>query len=159
VHPGNRVAGFTLAQARSLFRGEIQDWAMLGGPSLEPSIISREDGSGTRQAFESTVMGGQRVTFNALVMPNTWAVVDHVSRHPEAVGYVSMSALTDTVRAVPIEGMLPVGPRVRDGAYHLVHYLYLLTAERPSPEVSRFLDFVRSAEGQAIIERRHVSLH
>ena len=158
VHPSNRVTGLTLAQARSLYRGEIQDWKALGGPALETSVISREDGSGTRDAFAATVMGGERVTFNALVMPNTQAVVEHVGRHPEAVGYVSMSALTDTVRAVPVEGLLPAPANVRDGAYHLTRHLYLFTPTSPAPEVSRFLDFIHGAEGQAIIGRRHVSL-
>jgi len=158
VHPSNRVTGLTLAQARSLYRGEIQDWKALGGPALETSVISREEGSGTRDAFESAVMGGERVTFNALVMPNTQAVVEHVARHPEAVGYVSMSALTDTVRAVPIEGLLPAPAAVRDSAYHLTRHLYLFMPTGSAPEVSRFLDFIHSAEGQAIIGRRHVSL-
>jgi phosphate transport system substrate-binding protein len=159
VHPSNRVAGLTLAQVRSLYRGEIQDWKALGGPALETSVVSREDGSGTREAFESAAMGSERVTFNALVMPGTQAVVEHVGRHPEAVGYVTMSALTDTVRAVSVEGLLPVPANVRDGSYHLTHYLYLFTTAQPVPEVSRFLDFVRSAEGQAIVGRRHVALH
>ena len=158
VHPSNRITGLTLAQVRSLYRGEIQDWNALGGPILETSIISREDGSGTRDAFEAAVMGGERVTFNALVMPNTQAVVEHVGRHPESVGYVSMSALTDTVRAVPVEGLSPAPVAVRDGAYHLTRHLYLFSPTGPTPEASRFLDFVHSAEGQAIIGRRHVSL-
>jgi phosphate transport system substrate-binding protein len=158
VHPSNRVAGLTLAQVRSLYRGEIQDWKALGGPALETSVISREDGSGTRDAFESAVMGGERVTFNALVMPNTQAVVEHVGRHPEAVGYVSMSALTDTVRAVPVEGLLPAPANVRNGAYHLTRHLYLFAPISPDLEVSRFLDYIHSSDGQAIIGRRHVSL-
>ena len=91
-------------------------------------------------------------------MPNTQAVVEHVGRHPEAVGYVSMSALTDTVRAVPIEGLLPAPTAVRDGAYHLTRHLYLFTPTGLSPEVSRFLDFIQSIEGQAIIGRRYVPL-
>jgi phosphate transport system substrate-binding protein len=158
VHPSNRVTGLTLAQARSLYRGEIQDWKALGGPALETSVISREDGSGTRAAFEAAVMGGERVTFNALVLPTTQAVVEHVGRHPEAVGYVSMAALTDTVRAVPIEGLLPAPAAVRAGAYHLMRHLYLFTPTVPTAEGSRFLDFIQSPEGQAIIERRHVPL-
>jgi phosphate transport system substrate-binding protein len=158
VHPSNRITDLTLTQVRSLYRGEIQDWKALGGPALETSVISREDGSGTRNAFEAAVMGGERVTFNAQVMPTTQAVVELVRRHPEAVGYVSMSALTDTVRAVPVEGLLPTPANVRDGSYHLTRHLYLFMPTGPAPEVARFLDFIHSAEGQAIIGRRHVSL-
>ena len=69
-----------------------------------------------------------------------------------------MAALTDTVRAVPVEGLLPTPAAVRDGAYHLTRHLYLFAPTNPAPEVSRFLDFIHSAEGQAIIGRRHVSL-
>jgi phosphate transport system substrate-binding protein len=158
VHPSNRVSGLTLIQARSLYRGEIQDWQALGGPAVEPIITSREEGSGTRGAFEAAVMGNERVTSNALVLPNTQAVVEFVSRHPAAVGYVSMVALTDTVRALRVEDLLPTADNVRTGAYHLHRYLYLYAAAAPEPAGQRFLDYIAGSAGQAIIARRYVAL-
>ena len=94
VHPQNRVKGLTLLQVRAIYRGEILDWAAFGGPAEEPIVVSREDGSGTRTAFEALTMGGDRVTLNALVMPTSAAVVDYVAQHRAAIGYVTMAALT-----------------------------------------------------------------
>ncbi len=158
VHPTNRIAGLTLNQVRSIYRGEMLDWRTVGGPPDEPTVVSREDGSGTRAAFEATVMNGEQVTLNAVVMPSSQAVVDQVARRAGAIGYVSTSAFTDTVRVVPVEDLLPTPANVRSGAYHLTRYLYLFTHAAPSPDVQRFLDFIISPEGQRIIARHHVPL-
>lgn len=158
VHPTNRIAGLTLNQVRSIYRGELLDWQTLGGPAGEPMIISREDGSGTRAAFEALVMRGEQVTLNAVVLPGSQAVVEQTARRPGAIGYVSLAFITDTVRVAPIEELLPTPANVRSGAYHLTRHLYLYTHASPAPEAQRFLDFVGSAEGQRIIGRYHAPL-
>jgi len=158
VHPHNTLPGLTMLQIRALYRGETLDWAALGGPAGEPVIISREDGSGTRAAFETLVMGGDRVTLNALVMPGTQAVIDYVASHRAAIGYASMAALTDQVRAVLVEGVDPTPANVRAGSYHLTRPLYLCTPAPVPAETQDFLDFVLSPVGQAIIARHHVPL-
>lgn len=158
VHPANRIAGLTLNQVRSIYRGELLDWQTLSGPADEPMIISREEGSGTRAAFEALVLRGEQTTLNAIVMPSSQAVVDQTARRPGAIGYVSMAAFTDTVRIVPVEELLPTPQNVRSGAYHLTRYLYLYVHAPTAPEVQRFLDFVGSAEGQRIIGRYHALL-
>ncbi len=158
VHPRSRVTGLTLAQLRSIYRGEVLDWQAVGGQPGEPIVISREDGAGTRAAFEFEVMNGESVTLNAVVLPSTQAVAEAVGRRPEAIGYLSMAALTDTVRALPVEDLLPTPANVRSGAYHLTRYLYLVTSSPPAPEVRQFLDFINSSRGQAIIARHHVPL-
>lgn len=158
VHPANRSAGLTLNQVRRLYRGEILSWQALGGLAEEPMVISREAGSGTRRAFEAIVMAGEPVTLNAVVLPNSQAVVEQVARRPGAIGYVSMAVFTDTVHVVPIEDLLPTPANVRSGAYHLTRTLYLYSRSGTDPEVRRFLDFVVSPEGQRTIGRYHVAL-
>lgn len=153
VHPTNTLPGLTSLQLRALYRGEILDWAALDGPSGEPELVSREDGSGTRSAFEALIMGAERVTLNALVMPNSRAVVDYVAAHREAIGYVSTAVLTDTVRAVPIEGVAPTRAALRSGAYPLGRLLYLCAPKPAPPATQAFLDFVQSPAGQEIIAR------
>jgi len=158
VNPHNPTSGLTLLQIRAMYRGETLDWAAVGGLAEEPLIISREDGSGTRQAFETLVMGSDRVTLNALVMPTSQAVVEYVASHRAAVGYVSLSVVTDTVRVLPVEGMAPIAANVRSGAYHLIHPLYLCASQSVPAATQGFLDFVLSPAGQAIIARNHVPL-
>lgn len=151
VHPRNTIPGLTLLQTRALFRGETPDWAALGGAGAETSIVSREDGSGTRMAFEALAMGDERVTLNALVMPTSQAVVDYVASHRGAVGYVTTGALTDSVRAVPVEDVAPAAAAVRAGAYSLGRVLYLYAPDPAPPAAAAFLDFVLGPAGQAIV--------
>ena len=154
VNPQNTITNVTSLQLRALYRGEILDWGALGGAGGEPVVISREDGSGSRAAFEALAMGGERVTLNALVMPTSQAVVDYVASHRNAVGYVSTGVMTDTVRAVPLEEIPPTAATVRSGEYRLGRVLYLYALQPASPEVRAFLDFVLSPAGQAIVSRR-----
>jgi phosphate transport system substrate-binding protein len=158
VHPSNKASGLTLLQLRALYRGEILDWAELGGSSGEPVVISREDGSGDRQAFESLVMGEDRVTLNALIMPTAQAVVDYVARHPAAIGYVSLAQVRDDVHVLPVEEVVPTSAQVQAGVYHLGRLLYLYVKSPPTGDVRRFLDFVLSPAGQAIVARHHATL-
>jgi phosphate transport system substrate-binding protein len=154
VNPQNTITNVTSLQLRALYRGETLDWGAVGGSGGEPVVISREDGSGSRAAFESLAMDGERVTLNALVMPTSQAVVDYVASHRNAVGYVSTGVLTDTVRAVPLEDIPPTSATVRAGEYRLGRVLYLYALQPATPEIQAFLDFVLSPAGQAIVSRR-----
>lgn len=158
VHPKNTVPGLTLLQLRALYRGETLDWSALAGAGGETVIISREDDSGTRAAFETLAMAGERVTLNALVMPTSQAVVDYVASHRGAVGYISTGALTDGVRAVPVEDVAPTESAVRSGTYNLGRVLYLYTPKPAPPATRAFLDFVLSPAGRVIVARHLVPL-
>jgi phosphate transport system substrate-binding protein len=157
VHASNPIQGLGLLQLCDLYSGKILDWQTLGAAS-NPSLVqllSREDGSGTRAAFESFVMDGQRVSTRAIVVPSSEAVVEYVGAHPEAIGYVSMSFVTPSLKLLPIEGEVPTPESVRRGSYPLSHDLWLITLDRPSPPVQAFLAFVQSAAGQQIVGRSH----
>jgi phosphate transport system substrate-binding protein len=156
VNPQNTITNVTSLQLRALYRGETLDWGAVGGSGGDPVVISREDGSGSRMAFESLAMDGDRVTLNALVMPTSQAVVDYVASHRNAVGYVSTGVMTDTVRAVPLEDIPPTTATVRAGEYRLGRVLYLYAPQPATPEIQAFLDFVLSPAGQTIISRRLV---
>jgi phosphate transport system substrate-binding protein len=154
VNPQNTITNVTSLQLRALYRGETLDWGAVGGSGGEPVVISREDGSGSRAAFEALAMNGERVTLNALVLPTSQAVVDYVASHRNAVGYVSTGVLTDTVRAVPVEEVAPAAGTIRSGEYPLARVLYLYAPRPALPETQAFLDFVLSPAGQAIVSRR-----
>jgi phosphate transport system substrate-binding protein len=158
VHPSNPVRGLTLLQIKAIYQGEMLTWDALGGTALVPAIISREDGSGTRAAFESLAVGGERVTLNALVMPSSAAVVGYVATHPAAIGYVTSAALTDTLRALDVEGAQPTAANVRGGAYHLSRVLYLYVPAPTPAATQAFVDFILSPAGQALVAQHHIAL-
>lgn len=158
VNPQNPISNTTTLQLRALFGGEILEWSTLGDLEGEPAIVSREDGSGTRAAFESLIMGGHRVTLNAIVMPTSEAMVDYVATHRLAVGYVTANAADDRVKIWPVEGLLPSAEAARAGSYHLTRVLYLAMREPPTAAGQAFLDFIEGPTGQLIIGKYHKPL-
>jgi phosphate transport system substrate-binding protein len=150
IHPQNAVGGLTLPQARDIFFGRILDWEEIGGIPGEIVVVSREDGSGTREVFEEIVMEERRVTLTAIVMPSSEAVVEYVARHPTAIGYLSPQ-----VKALPVEGVSPTPVTIQSGAYPLTRPLYLLTGQQPAGEVKAFIEFALSPAGQAVVEQRY----
>jgi len=155
VHPQNRVEGLTMLQLKDVFFGRILDWRDVRGQAGEILVVSREDGSGTRAVFEKLVMQGKRVTPTAVVMPSSRAVVEYVAEHPQAIGYVSMGQLIQEVKALEIEEAAPTPDSVRQGTYHLLRPLFLITRQEPTGEIKGFVDFVLSPTGQSIVGRKY----
>ncbi|MFQ6101487.1 MAG: phosphate ABC transporter substrate-binding protein [Anaerolineae bacterium] len=153
AHPSTPFAETGLAQLEEIFRGRVQEWE---GTAL--TVVSREEGSGTRAAFESIVLGNYDTTRTAVVMPSGEAVVEHVARTPGAIGYVSTlrlgEAAADGVRVLPVEGISPTAGTISDGSYPLSRSLYLATIAEPRGEAREFAQWVLEPEGQAVVRRQ-----
>jgi phosphate transport system substrate-binding protein len=163
VNANNSVAGLTLYQLRRVFQGQVSSWEELGTPagvvaatqSGHITVVSREDGSGTRAMFEEIVMTGYKVTPAALIMPGSNAVRDYVASHEDAIGYLSMGYLGTGVTALAIGGVPLERQTVEDGTYPITRPFLLVSLLRPGPELTAFLRFVRTPAGQAIVRRTH----
>jgi phosphate transport system substrate-binding protein len=150
VHPDNPVTALTLTRLQEIFSGQLWHWTELGGTG-EVQVISHQQGSGTRAAFETRVMEGQQVTPTALVMPTSQAVADYVAAHPDAIGYVSMGYLSEKIKGLEIEGVRPAPETVTGGTYHLARPLFLVALKEPAGAPRSFVDFVLGDEGQKIV--------
>jgi phosphate transport system substrate-binding protein len=139
VHSESPVAEVGMAQLREIFRGRLQEW---NGTVL--IVVSREEGSGTRAAFESIVLAGESATLNAVVMPSGEATVEHVSSTPGAIGYVSTEYLDESVRVLAVEGVLPTRQTIDDGSYPLWRQLYLASMGEPAGEAREFSQWLLS---------------
>jgi phosphate transport system substrate-binding protein len=157
VHPSNPVEGLGLLQLQDLFGGRIYEWAAVGGPASQGEVqpVSREEGSGTRAAFEALVMIDRPVTPMAVLVPSPGAVVAYVAEQPGAIGYVSMAEVTSAVKVLKVEGALPTPESAGRGSYPLTHEMWLLTAESPPEAVRSFVEFALSAAGQEIVGQRY----
>lgn len=155
------VTALTLEQIKGIFTGEITNWKAVGGKDEKITVVSREEGSGTRGAFTelTKVMvkddAGNEIdntTGDAIIQPSTGAVLQTVGSTPGSIGYVSMEALNENVTAVKVDGVAISKDTVLDGSYVLSRpFIYAVTAEI-SEAAQAFIDFVMSAEGQALIE-------
>ncbi|MEO8397632.1 MAG: substrate-binding domain-containing protein, partial [Chloroflexota bacterium] len=107
VHPDSEISALTTAQLRDIYQGWTNNWSDLGGKQGDIIVISREEGSGTRTEFESLIMGNRRTTSNAQIAPSSAAIVQSVAHQPDGIGYVSMSYVNDSVRALTIDEAAP----------------------------------------------------
>jgi phosphate transport system substrate-binding protein len=154
VHPGVAVDGLTVEQVRDIFSGAIANWSEVGGPDKAIVVVSREEGSGTRGAFEELVMGkdGPVIVDTAILQPSNGAVKTTVSTTDDSIGFLSFGYLDDSVKALAIDGIEATVDNAKSGTYPIVRPLNMLTGGEPQGVVKAFLDFVMSAKGQAVVE-------
>jgi phosphate transport system substrate-binding protein len=152
VHPDVGVDGLTVEQVRDIFSGAITNWSEVGGPDKAIVVVSREEGSGTRGAFEEMVMDEEVIVDTAILQPSNGAVKTTVSTTEDAIGFLSFGYLDASVRALDIGGVEATVENAKSGTYPIVRPLNMLTDGEPEGVVKAFLDFVMSAESQAVIE-------
>ena len=119
------------------------------------TVMSREDGSGTRGAFvELTGVEQDDVdmtTVDAVITNSTAVMLTSVSGDPNAIGYVSMGSLNETVKAISVDGAAATVEGVKDGSYTLSRPFVVTTFGEVGEIAQDFLNYIMSAEGQAVI--------
>ncbi|MCC8069545.1 MAG: substrate-binding domain-containing protein [Ruminococcus sp.] len=129
--------------------------------SNEIAVISREDGSGTRGAFieltgvEQKDADGNKsdmTTVDAIIAKSTDVVITQVSGNVNAIGYISSGAINDTVKAITVDGVEPTSENVKNGTYPIARPFNIATSDDVSDCTQDFINYILSAEGQAIVE-------
>ncbi len=130
-------------------------------PSGEVSVYSREDGSGTRSAFielmgvEEKDASGEKVDMTtpaAAITNSTSVMMTSVAGDPNGIGYISLGSLNDTVKAVEVDGVEATAENVKSGTYKVARPFNIVTKDGLSDVAQDFIDFILSADGQAIVE-------
>lgn len=154
VHEDNAVRALSLAQLREIYAGRVRRWRDVGGTDDLITVITREEGSGTRDMFEELVMGaGQPIASHALVTAYSGGLRKMVAEDRHAIGYVTFSQVTGQARALAIDGVTPTEPTIASGRYLLQRPFLFITRGAPSPAAASFLAFVLSTEGQQMARR------
>ena len=152
VHPSNPLKNLSLQQLRQLFQGQITNWQDLGLPAHAIDLITREEGSGTREAFEHMVMGKTEFTSSALVQDSNGSVREIVAGDPSSLGYISAGLVDERVKTVAIDGVLPTREDIKNQTYKLVRRFLLVSLVPPAGECKTFMDFVLGPQGQRLLE-------
>ena len=152
VNAGSKVEDLSVEQIAKIFTGEITDWSEVGGEAGKISCIGREAGSGTRDGFES-ITGTKDACQYRQELTSTGDVITTVSQNPDAIGYASLAALKDTVKALTVGGVAPTEETVKDGSYVIQRPFVLVTktGETLSANAQKFFDFALSAEAAQYI--------
>ena len=152
VNPANGVENLTVDQIAKIFTGEITNWSEVGGSDGEIAVFGREAGSGTRGAFEEIVGVVDSCKYTN-EYSSTGDVIGNVASNPNAIGYASLSAVDDTVKAVKVNGVAPSEDTVKDGTYEIQRPFVMVTKEGTelSEAAQAFLDFAMSADSAEYI--------
>ena len=152
VNPANPVEDLSLEQIADIYTGKITNWSEVGGNDAEIVLIGREAGSGTRDGFES-ITGTKDACQYRQELTSTGDVITTVSQNPDAIGYASLAALKDTVKALTVGGVAPTEETVKDGSYVIQRPFVLVTktGEKLSDNAQKFFDFALSAEAAQYI--------
>ncbi len=153
VHPSCPLDNISLATLRQIFAGGIKDWSALGLKPHGMHVITREEGSGTRTAFEELVMDKMEITPSALVQDSNGAVREIVAHDPHAIGYISCGLVDQQVKALAIDGVLPTGANIKKNLYKLTRRFLFVTAREPTGLAQEFCSFVLSPQGQVLLEK------
>jgi phosphate transport system substrate-binding protein len=158
VHKDNPVDDLSLGEVARVYAGEITNWEGIGGKSGKIRLYSREEGSGTRDVFESKVMKERDISGRAYFKKSNGEIQTAIASDPGSIGYVSLGYIEGT-KVLSIEGVKCTVESCKKGDYPLVRRLYFHTKGTPDEPVRAFIDFCRSEEGQKIVEElNYISL-
>ena len=154
VHPDNPVSDLSIEQIAKLYTGEITNWKDVGGSDAEVVLIGREAASGTRDGFESITGTKDKCQYRQ-ELTSTGDVITAVSQNPDAIGYASLAAIKDSVKALSVDGVTRSEATVKDGSYQVQRPFVLVTVEGKalSAAAQFFFDYATSADAADIIAK------
>lgn len=152
IHPQNTITSLTLNQVRDIYAGVITNWSQLGGIDKRIHVITREEGSGTRSAFEDLLMNKIEIDPHSIVQDSNGTVRQLVGDDVNAIGYISLGLVNEKVKALELDGVAASRENVLNGTYVLSRPYLFVTSSEPVGEVKKFIEFVLSAEGRALLD-------
>jgi len=161
VNSANPVTNFTIEQIRNIYTGAITDWSQVSGGAKRGriAVISREEGSGTRGAFEELVGFQGKLLAGANEFTSTGAIKASVASNADAIGYISLGSVDDTIKAVSVDGVAASNANVVNGTYKIARPFIVLTGNNLHPESKAFIDWTLSSQGQAIVKRSWIPVN
>lgn len=167
LNPANGVEDLTAEQVKGIFEGTITNWSEVGGADENIIVVTREDGSGTRSAFEE-ILGLQKeigdkkvssITQSALVAEGNGTIKATVASKAGAVGYVSLGFIDETVKAISVDGVIPTPESVKASEYSVSRPLLILTQPDAPAHVEEYVAFILGAEGQEVVSEKYIPVN
>ncbi len=152
VHPSNTVTNLTRAQIKEIYTSHAVNWKKFGGPDLKIVVISRDSSSGTFEAFSEMVLDKKKVRPDAIMQASNQGIASIVARTPGAIGYVGLGYVSPSVKAISVDGVPSTKETVLKNKYPITRPLFMYTNGKPEGTIKKFIDFVKSPEGQKIVD-------
>ena len=158
THPSNKVKDLTMEQVKQIFTGEVTNWKELGGDDIEIVVVSREDGSGSRDAFQEIVdYSSSELVRSAIIASGNGNIKTTVAMNKHAVGFISFEYIDESISAVDINGVEATAENVLQQTYSLSRpFLFVHKEEHLSTEGQKFIDYILSPKGQNVVSEAGV---
>lgn len=156
VNPNNPINDLSSKQIKDIFSGDITDWSEISNVSGKIHVVTREEGSGTLDAFKDIVMNGSNIRPDAIIQNSAGAIKQMVAQDRNAIGFVSLVHLDETLKDISIGGVKCSENSIKDGTYELQRPFLLLTNKNPDNETMEFIDWSLSNESQVILESKKI---
>ena len=153
TNTANKVTNLTSEQVKDIFTGKITNWKDVGGEDAQIVVVSREEGSGTREGFQD-ILGfeSDELIKDAQICDGSGNVKSTVEGNENAIAYISFGYLGDTLNDVKIDGVEPTDANVVDGKYPISRPFIVVNKKDGLSDVAKaFVDFIMSEEGQNIV--------
>ncbi|AFA49138.1 phosphate ABC transporter substrate-binding protein [Acetobacterium woodii] len=154
VNPANTVSNLTKDQIAKIYMGEITNWSEVGGADAPIVVVSREDGSGTRSATEELIGFAEKLKPDATIKEGNGNVQTTIAGNQNSIGYVSLTFVDKTVKAVDVDGVKATVDNVKNKSYAISRpFLALYDKSKVDDATLAFLDFLMTDDGQAIVQK------
>jgi len=153
TNKNNKVQDLTVEQIKDIFTGKITNWKEVGGADTQIVVVSREEGSGTRDGFQD-ILGfkSEELIKDAQISDGSGNVKSIVEGNENAISYISFGYVKDGIKSVEVDGIEANDDNVVAGKYPISRpFLVLNKKDAMSDEAKSFVDFIMSEEGQNIV--------
>ncbi len=151
VHPKNKVGNLSIDQLSQIYQGKITNWKEVGGEDLKIVVISRDSSSGTFESWDHFVMKKSKVTPRAQMLASNGAIVTAIAKNRYAISYLGIGYINKSVKPLQVNGVTASVQTALSKSYPLSRELYMYTDGDAKGDVAKYIDFVKSAEGQKIV--------
>jgi phosphate transport system substrate-binding protein len=153
VNPRNKVNSLSIDQLSQIYQGKITNWKEVGGEDIQIVVISRDSSSGTFEAWAEMVLNKAKVTPRAQMQASSGAIVQAVSKNRYAVGYIGLGYINESVKPLTVNGVEATIENAFSKTYPVARPLYMYTNGRPAGQTAKYINFVLSPAGQALVAR------
>ncbi len=154
VHPNNTATNLTMDQIKEIYTGKITNWKEVGGKDAPIVVVSRDESSGTRSAFQELVdFTSEELEKTATIADGNGSVKTTVATNENAIGYVSFETVDTSVKALTVDNVEPTPENVLAKTYSLSRpFILVYTESKITEDGKKFIDYILSDAGQAIVE-------
>ena len=154
TNKSNSIKSLSLSQIKDIYTGKIKNWKEIGGKDVPIVVVSREDGSGTRDSFQEKVgYKSEELTQEAQIADGSGNIKSLVSTNENAIGFISFEYLDDSINVLQVDKVEPTAKNVLDKAYKISRpFLLVYKEDKVTENAKKFIDFILSEEGQKVVE-------